>query len=306
MDVVDGMKTFAATVEAGSFTAAADRLGISKKLASKYVAQLEDRLGVRLLHRTTRKLGLTSAGRRYYAECVDLLDRFNALEDTVRDDAAALRGPLRLSLPTSFGELYFWHILGPFRAKYPGISIEVRLSDAYVDLIDEGFDLGLRIGNLEASSIIARKLATTELWLVAADTYLDRHGVPKVPGDLVGHQCIRDANLRGGGGWPFEVDGRFQNYPVSGPYVVNNAAICRDLALEGQGIALCPDYVVAQAVGSGRLRRLLPRHPSMRLDVSIIHAEMAYVPARVRAFSTHLVDMFSRMKSWQDLLADPS
>ncbi|MEM7489208.1 MAG: LysR substrate-binding domain-containing protein, partial [Pseudomonadota bacterium] len=202
MDTIDGMRSFVTAVEAGSFTAAADRLGLSKKLVSKYVAELEARLGTRLLHRTTRTLALTEAGSAAYAQCLDILDRVDALKSGSQAGTRDLAGTIRLSAPVTFGEVYLPSLLQSFAARHPRIEFDLRLNDRYVDLTDEGFDLAIRVGRLEASGLIARKLGVTRLLVVASPAYLAAHGAPAVPGDLKDHVCIRDTNLRGGIEWP--------------------------------------------------------------------------------------------------------
>lgn len=298
MDTIDGMRTFAAAVECGSFTAAADRLCISKKLVSKYVGQLEDRLKIKLLHRTTRRLSLTEAGERYYAQCLEVLEAFDALEAGVKGGITGVSGELRISAPASFGALYVQPLLMEFQALHPGLSVSTRLSDRYVDLAEEGFDLAIRIGTLSDTSMIARRLARTELWAVAAPDYLDRAGAPEHPRDLTSHSCIKDTNLRSGTGWPFQVDGVSRKISVTGPFAVNSATASCDLALAGKGIALCPDYAVAGELAAGRLVRLLVDFPSHELDIHAVYLDARYMPPRVRAFIDHLTARFSSLRSW--------
>ena len=281
MDMITGMKTFVATVETGSFTAAADRVGISNKLASKYIAQLEDRLSVRLLHRTTRTLSLTDAGQRYYLRCARLLEDFDALEGSVRDDSNALKGILRLAAPTTFGELYVQPLVRQFRQQHP--------------------DLAIRIGTLEDSSLIARKLAATELWAVASPDYLAEKAPPVTPRNLNDCQCIQDTNLRSGRAWPFLMNGQMQKISVNGRYMVNSALAVRDLVVAGEGIGLCPDYVVTQDVAAGNLVRVLADFPSSSLDIHSVYLDARYMPAKVRGFLDFLAGRFKGLTDWQSL-----
>ncbi len=301
MDTLNGMKTFVAAVETGSFTAAADRVGISKKLVSKYVAQLEDRLGVRLLHRTTRKLNLTEAGHRYYARCADLIDDFNALEATVREQDADLNGTLRIAAPSSFGEMYILPLICQFRDKHPDLIINLHLNDRYVDLVDEGFDLAIRIGDLADSSLISRRLTKTELWAVAAPEYLAAQGTPKEPDDLQAHDCIRDTNLRAGQAWPFVINGQTRKLAVNGRLLVNSATAVRDLARTGKGIGLCPDYVVSADIASGDLARVLPEFPSIILDVHAVFLSNRYMPQKTRVFLEYIAKRFRGSPKWGDV-----
>lgn len=303
MDTIDGMRTFVASVEAGSFTAAAERLGLSKKLVSKYVGQLEDRLKTKLLYRTTRQLSLTEVGERYYARCLEVLERFDALEAGIKGGTAEISGELRVSAPASFGELYVQPLLIEFQAEHPGLSVNMQLSDRYVDLAEEGFDLAIRIGTLSYTSMIALRLARTELWVVAAPNYLDQAGRPFAPRDLRGHSCIRDTNLRSGAGWPFQIDGISRKVPVESTFAVNSATASRGLALAGKGMALCPDYAVAGDLASGRLERVLADYPSLQLDIHAVYLDARYMPPRVRAFIDFLTAKFSKLESWAGFLA---
>ena len=303
MDTLDGIRTFAAAVEAGSFTAAADRLGISKKLVSKYVGQLEDRLKIKLLHRTTRQLSLTETGERYYAQCLEVLERFDALEAGVRGGSAEVSGELRVSAPASFGELYIQPLLMEFQADHPNLSINTQLSDRYVDMAEEGFDLAIRIGSLSDTSMIARRLATTALWVVASPDYLNKAGRPEYPKDLRNHACIRDTNLRSGSGWPFQIDGVSRKISVESTFAVNSATASRDLALAGKGLALCPDYAVARDLAAGRLERVLADFPSLQLDIHAVYLDARYMPPRVRAFIDFLTGRFAKLERWEALLA---
>jgi DNA-binding transcriptional LysR family regulator len=301
MDLFDGMKTFVAAVDAGSFTGAADRLGQSPKLVSKYIGKLEDRLGARLFHRTTRRLSLTSAGQRYYARCTQLIEDLEALESDVRDDASGLRGRLRLSAPSTFGELYVTPLARKFRKVHPDLTVDLRLGDRYVDLADEGFDLAIRIGQLDESNMIARRLTRTELWAVAAREYLAQRDIPTSPKDLSKHVCIRDTNLRSGSAWPFAINGQSSKVSVDGPLQVNSAKAVRDLVARGEGIGLCPDYVVGPDVESGDLVRVLADYPSLELDVQVVFLDARYMPTKVRSFLDFLVSEFRQMEGWKSL-----
>ncbi len=298
MDLIDGMRTFAAVVEAGSFTAAADRLGISKKLASKYVAELEARLRVRLLHRTTRSLSLTEAGRRYYPRCVELLSDLDDLESCLREGESGLIGTLRVAAPVTFGELYVQPLLAAFRQQHPDLEIDLRLNDRYVDLASEGFDLAIRIGALEDSSILARKLGRTELWAVASPEYLEAAGLPETPHELAGHVCIRDTNLKSGNSWPFSVNGQLVRIPIAGGFMVNSATAVRALALAGEGITLTADYAVAADVAEGRLLRILEAFPSTTLDIQAVFLDARRMPARTRAAVEALATGLGGQTGW--------
>lgn len=302
MDVTTGMKTFATAAEAGSFTAAADRLGISKKLVSKYIGQLEDRLGVRLFHRTTRRLSLTEAGASYYPRCVQVLEDLDALESGLRAERGTLTGQIRLTAPVHFGALYVRALASRFQRQNPGVRFDLRLSDDYVNLVEGGFDLAIRIGQLESSSLIARRLAQSSLWAVASPAYLDGAPALQHPQDLAQHRCLVDTNLRSGHAWPFVIDGALTRITVDGPFSVNSTEALRSFALEGAGVGLIPDYVIATDVAEGRLLRVLSSYPSVEMTVQALYIDARYMPLRLRRFIDFLAAEFSGMQTWTDLL----
>ena len=303
MDLVTGMKTFVAAVETGSFTAAADRMHLSPKLVSKYVAQLEERLDVRLLHRTTRQLSITSVGQLYYAKAAKLIEELDALEAEVRTDASSLTGTLRLTAPATFGELYMQPLLMRFAQANPELTLDLHLSDRFVDLAEEGYDLAIRFGALAETNMIARRLGTSDMWCVASAGYLAKSGEPRQVQDLREHCCIRDSNTRYLGNWPFFEDGKPIRISVDGPYVVNSALSVRNLAVAGQGIGLCPDFVVAPDVSAGRLVRVLPDAQSIALDIHAVFLENRHLPLRVRAFLDFVVSQFKGNPDWNDWIA---
>lgn len=294
MDLVDGMRTFVAAVEAGSFTAAADRLGLSNKLVSKYVGELEVRLGVRLLHRTTRSLSLTEAGQRYHEGCVTLLASLEALEASLSQDDRTLGGTIRIAAPMAFGEVHIQPLLRRFAELHPRIRIDLRLADRFVDLADEGIDLAIRIGTLDGSTLMARRLGTIELWVVTSPAYAAAHGVPASPGDLARHDCVFDSNLRSGQAWHFTSGGKPHGVRVSGRFAVNSARAAADLVLAGAGIGLCPDFVVAPDVRTGRLLRLLPSFEAPSLDIHAVFPSVRQLPAKTRRMLDFLGEEFRR------------
>jgi len=284
MDLVDGMRVFVASVETGSFSGAASRLGMSPKLASKYMAELEARLGTQLLHRTTRRLGLTAAGEQLMARATDWLNDLDDMTGTLREARRGLSGTLRISAPVTYGELQLMSLLHRFRAPHPDLVVDLRLSDRFVDLAAEGIDVAIRIGRLGDSALVARKLGETSLVLVAAPAYLDREGRPKALSDLSHHVCIRDTNMRGDGAWPLIEGDEMQRIAVAGPYLVNSARLACDLTVAGEGIALCPDYVVRADLASGRLEHVLPDIAGPRLDIHAVYLGQRRLARRTRAF----------------------
>ena len=303
MDRLQLMRAFVATVEAGSFTAAADRLGASGKVVSKHVGELEAALGVRLLHRTTRKLSLTDAGTRYLEGARGILDGVEHLEASLGGDGGALRGRLRLSAPATFGELHLPRILAAFRQTHPGVEIDLRLTDRFVDLAEDGFDLALRIGALPDSRLMARRLARTELWVVASPDFVAGHGTPETPEDLTSLPAVHDANLRTGRSWPFMVDGQTRRIAITASVTVDSARAVAELASQGEGVALCPDYVAASMIERGELIRLLADHASLSLDIHAVFLDGRLLPARTRAMIGHLAASLREPVDWTKLTA---
>lgn len=296
MDLVNGMRVFVSAVETGSFAGAARRVGITPKLASKYMAELEARMGTQLLHRTTRRLGLTPAGERLMAQAPAWLGLLDEMTADLRDAQRGLSGTIRVSAAVTHGELVVAPLLRRFRVDHPDLVIDLRLSDRFVDLVADGVDLALRIGHLEASSLIARKLGTMSLLAVASPGYLDRHGHPETPGDLADHLCICDTNMRGDGSWPLRGGKQEHRVRVAGGFQVNNARIARDLAVKDEGIALCPDYVVRDDLAEGRLVRVLPRFHGPCLDMHAVYLPQRRLPRRTRILLEFLVKSFAEAK----------
>jgi DNA-binding transcriptional LysR family regulator len=282
MDRIDGMRTFVAIVEAGSITAAADILNISKKLASKYLAQLERDVGVALLNRTTRSQSLTLAGQQYYNDCVEIVARVEEAHANLQKAQHQLSGLMRITAPVSFGELVLLPILRKFKQTHHDITFDLRLSDTYLDLTEGGFDFAVRIGDLDDSNLIARRLAETALWTVASPSYLSQFGTPMAPHELVDHHCIRDSNFRGGTRWPFQINGVQRRVAINPHFIVNSATAVRALLLADQGIGLVPDFVVRDDVADGRLVRVLDAYPTLQLPIHAVQGVRKHRPERVR------------------------
>lgn len=289
MDLVDGIRVLVATVETGSFSAAGQRLGMSAKLASKYMAELEARLGARLLARTTRRIGLTPAGERLMARAPEWLDMLADMTGDIAEPAGGLTGMLRVTAPVTYGELFVVPQLRRFAAPHPGLSVDVRLTDRYVDLAADGVDLAIRIGALADSALVARRIGATSFLLVAAPDYFRVHGVPQNPDDLAQHQCIRDSNMRSDGAWPLHDNGAPQRVTPRGRFTVNSLTAARDLALAGEGIAYCPDYLVADALADGRLVALPAQFCGPPLPINAVHLPARQLARRTRALIDHLV-----------------
>ena len=215
----------------------------------------------------------------------------------VRDAETGLAGILRVSAPVSFGEIYLQDKLADFRRKHPDLVIDLRLNDRYVDLVAEGYDLAIRIGSLEDSSLLTRRLAATRLIVVASPSYLERAGTPETPSDLANHTCLRDSNYRSGQSWQFDVDGVTQKINVRGPFLVNSATVTASLARRGEGIALCPDFAITDDIASGALVPLLTAYPGRTFGIQAVFSDARHMPARTRAALDYLATAF-RTPPW--------
>jgi DNA-binding transcriptional LysR family regulator len=286
------IRAFVQVFDAGGFSAAARQHGRSKALLSKYVTDLEDYLGVRLMNRTTRKLSLTEAGEAYYREASQLLQQLDDLDSAILDQTTAPRGLLRVSAPRNFGEMILAPAIYAFLAAHPDVSLDLRLEDRFVDLVDEGIDVALRISAAQDSSLIARKIVDMAHSVVASPAYLKARGTPKVPEDLRQHAAIVDTNLSGQANWRFVVDNATQSVHVDGPVRVNSPLSARDAALADLGIALLPGYLADPMIASGRLVRILDGYLQTGSSLQAVYPHRRHLAGKVRALIDHLVAWF--------------
>ncbi|MCB1474747.1 MAG: LysR family transcriptional regulator [Rhodobiaceae bacterium] len=290
MDIVDQLKAFVATAQTGSFTAAAEHLGISNRLTSKYVAGLEARLGVRLFQRTTRKVGLTPAGEDLLSRAPALLDEFDELLGEVSEGSRGFSGVIRVSAPVTFGEIYVGGMLGRFADKNPGLTFDLRLNDRYVDLASEGIDLAIRIGRSEMLSLKARRLGEFQSMMVASPAYIAAHGKPNSPEDLQAHRCIIDTNRRLPRRWTFHAGDREHVATVQGRFSVNSARAAIELAIAGHGIAYAPRFVLCDALTAGDLVPVMTDYRAEAGPVSAVYLEGRALPRKVRALIDFAVE----------------
>ncbi|NRB36937.1 MAG: LysR family transcriptional regulator [Pseudomonadales bacterium] len=294
MDTLDGLKTVIAVVETGSFTAAADRLGLSKALVSKYVGQVEQQLAVRLFNRSTRKLALTEAGQRYYERALPLLEEFSELEDNVTGEQSHPQGLLRISMPVTFGEMALSPLIPSFLQRYPDLRVDMQLSDRKIDMLEEGIDVVIRIGGVDDSNLIARQISTLPLVLCASPAYLKQHGRPKEPQDIAKHQCIIDSNFRVGKQWPLiSEQGETESVEVTSRVAVNNPRAVKTIAVAGGGIGLIPYFIVAEALKNGQLERVLPTYKTLEFGLFAIYPHRRYLSKKVRCFIDFISENFS-------------
>ena len=265
-------------------------MGRSARLVSKYVADLENALGVQLLNRTTRSVSLTDAGATYLALCEPLLDGFDELEERVRHDQTSLRGAIHISAPTGFGALRLTPSLARFGAKHPNVDLNLQFSDRRVSIIEEGFDLAIRIGPMRDSSLKVRQLGLMPLVVCASPAYLERTGTPDHPRALATHECILDGNMTEPTIWRFDINGQEEAVPVRGRFRMNAPAAAARLAATGAAIARCPAYTVADAFRSGDLVELFAEHRVSPYAVAALFPQNRRLTTRVRALIDHLAD----------------
>lgn len=282
VDLIDQLKAFVATAQTGSFTAAAEQRGVSNRLTSKYVAELEARLGVRLLQRTTRKVGLTPAGEDLLARAPALLDDLDDLIGEIAEGSRGFSGVIRVSASVTFGEIWVAGMLERFARLNPNLAFDLRLNDRHVDLAAEGIDLAFRLGRTETQSLKARKLGSFRSVLVASPGYLAEHGTPAVPADLGRHACILDTNRRTPRRWVFGTDPEIA-VTVQGRFQVNSARAAVELAVKGRGLAYAPRFAVAEALAAGAVVPLLPDHPGEASPLNAVYLEGRVLPRKIRA-----------------------
>lgn len=286
------MRVFAAVAEKNGFSAAADALELSTASVTRQVAALEQRLGTRLLNRTTRRVSLTSAGTAYYQRCVQLLAEFDDMEAAVGAQALQPSGLLRINAPVSFGIVKMGPLLAGFRARHPQVTLELALSDRLVDMVEEGFDLAIRITRQPAPTLIARRLADVRVLACAAPAYLAQAGTPKLPADLAGHQCLTYSYWSGGDEWTLRhaTDGREEQVRIGGGLRANNGDVLCAAARAGMGIVLQPDFLVADDLAAGTLVRVLPDYEVPTIGIFAVYTSRSHLAPKVRSFIDYLVE----------------
>ncbi len=299
MDRFAAMEAFVKVAELQSFSEAARRLRTSKSLVSRQISTLEADLGARLFQRTTRSLALTEAGRAYYERAVRILADIEEATLSVSQLQAAPRGRLRVSAPMSFGFLHLAPAIPDFLARYPEVEADVVLNDRFVDLVDEGFDMAIRIGRLQDSSLIARRLAPSRVAACASPSYLAAHGTPRTPDDLRHHQCLSYSNMAVADEWRFtRPDGRIWPVEVSGRLHANNGDALRAVALKGLGLALLPTFIVGGDLKAGTLEAVLMEFIAQDGAMYAVYPHSRHLSPKVRAFVEFLAARFGPQPYW--------
>ncbi|GAB3271729.1 LysR family transcriptional regulator [Parahaliea aestuarii] len=301
MDRFNAMRAFAAVVSEGSFTRAAERLETSPQLVSKYVSWLEEHLGVRLLNRSTRRLHLTEEGSRSLPRMQHLLAGVEALERGFVEREDRVEGKLRITAPVSFAARHLAPLLCDFQQRHPAVEIDLQLNDRKTDLVEEGFDVALRIGQLKNSSLVARRIVPVRMVLCAAPAYLARHGVPRSVDELQGHRYLRYSYMESVASPQLRAWMR-GSADGEGGFTCNNGDVLTGAALAGAGIALQPTFIAGPAIAEGRLQVLLPDLALQELGLYAVYVHRQLLPAKVRHFVDFLQGYFGDPPYWDQLV----
>ncbi|MEW8505193.1 MAG: LysR family transcriptional regulator [Candidatus Thiodiazotropha sp.] len=303
MDRLDCLESFVAVVESGQFSAAAERLGIGKSVISRRVSELEEYLGALLIQRTTRRLSLTDAGRTFYPRAIQLLEDLAEAEQSVSTAQQALSGHIRLAAPLSFGLMHLAPALNSFMSQHPGVILDMDFNDSQVDLIQEGVDLALRIGQLEDSSMVAMPLAPIRTVVCASPGYLARYGTPGTPQALSDHHCLCYSNLPEPQKWQFiDSEGGTHSVRVEGRMLANNGQIILEAAASGHGICISPTFIAYRTILEGRLVPILTSYQIPEVTAYAIYPNRRFIPQRVRVLTEYFRELFGEWPYWDAAL----
>jgi DNA-binding transcriptional LysR family regulator len=291
--LLDGVAVFVGVINAGSFTAAAHALGHSTSYVSKAVTRLEKRLGSRLLNRTTRTISLTDAGRAYYERCSQIVIDAENAERSINQLQEKPGGLLRINAPASFGSKYLLNVLSQFMHRYPEVKLEVEFNDRLIDVVAEGYDVVIRVGEIKDSNLVARKFTSSRGVVVASPDYLERKGCPKQAEDLAQHDCIAYSLLPTPTQWVFYKDGVRTSVMVDPRAMCNSAEIEVAMVVQGIGITRLPLFTCEQEVANGDLQIILDDYDQLKLDVYAVYPHRQYLTAKVRAFVDYVVAAFA-------------
>ncbi|MBU1193049.1 MAG: LysR family transcriptional regulator [Gammaproteobacteria bacterium] len=300
MDVLTNIAVFVQVVESGSFTAAADKLSLSKSVISKYVTRLEERLGARLLNRTTRRLSLTEVGRIFYERSQTGLREIEEAEAEVSRLQGTPRGTLRINTPMSFGILHIASAIPDFRKQYPDLLVDMNMNDCQLDLVEEGFDLGIRIAELPDSSLVAKRLGPCKHVICGAPGYFKRHGIPRTAEDLRKHNVITYQYQTSISEWHLITpEGKTVKVPVTGTIRMNNSLALREALLNEAGVTLTPTFVVGADIKAGKLQAVLTDHKCLELSIYALYPQQKHLSPKVRAFIDFIADRITDKPYWE-------
>lgn len=298
MDRALEMQVFCAVVDKGSFIGAVDALEMSKAAVSRHVNALEERLGVRLLQRTTRRLSLTEEGRVFYQQAREVLALMWEAESAVSSGNHEPSGVLRVNAPVSFGVLHLAPLWTAFLNQHPKIELDISLNDRQVDLVEEGYDVAVRIARMESSSLVGRRFASTQMRLCASPSYINTHAPVTVPQDLTEHRVIAYSNFSSGNEWSFTGPDGEHKVLTRSVIRCNNGDTCRSIALSAGGILLQPSFMVSEDIRRGDLVELLPAYRSVELGIYAVYPTRKHLASKVRAFINFLVEQFEQV-DWE-------
>lgn len=299
MDRLTSLEVFVAAVEEGSFAAAARRFGLSAAMAGKHVSALEAQLNARLLHRTTRRLSLSDTGQTYYERCKRILEAFDEAKREASDSQGTARGVLRIAAPVTFGAMHLGEVAARYMEDHPHVNVEVLLGDRYVDLIDAGVDVAIRIGKLEDPGLVTRRLAPCRMVVCASPAYLKRHGTPRKPDDLLRAQRLAFSEAVSAGDWTLH-DRQNRAHVIDGPcrMTANNTQMLLASAIAGAGIVYGPTFVFGAHIRSGELVALLPAYRAADLTIQAVYPSARRIPLKVRRFVDYLAETFGDEPPW--------
>ncbi len=292
------MEIFVEVARAQGFSAAADKIGMSRAQVSKSVMQLEQHLGTRLFNRTTRRVSLTETGKDYLARCVEILHDIAEAEAMTAEQSAEVRGRLTIGAPTSFGILHLQQAIPLYLRRYPEVQISLSLADRFIDVVDEGFDLVIRIAALEDSSLIARRLAPCRRLLCASPDYLDERGTPQTPQDLALHNCLVYSNELKPDSWRLQGPAGVETVRVNGPLCADNGDLLRSAAVAGLGVTLLPSFIVGEDLRAGRLREVLADYCPPEISIYAVYPSRRYLSAKLRSFIDFVAEYFGDNPDW--------
>ena len=305
MDRLEEMRTFVRVVEAGSITGAAERLKTAKSAVSRRLADLEERLSVQLFRRTTRRMNLTDTGQSFYERCLRILADVEEAELAVSEEHGTLRGRLRVAVPLSFGLSHLGAAMDAFLRNHPEVEFDLDLNDRQVDLLAEGFDLAVRIADLQDSTLIARRLAPVRHVVCASPAYLAEQGIPASPAELSDHACLVYANAPTPGLWEYvDTDGRQGRVQVRPHLLANNGDCLRQAAEDGHGIVLGPSFILYRSIEGGRLLPILTDYRWPTLHTYAVYPRTRHLSQRVRAFVDFLAERFAGVPYWDRWMDD--
>ncbi|MFT6986665.1 MAG: DNA-binding transcriptional LysR family regulator [Psychromonas sp.] len=297
MDKITNMKAFSAVVLEGSFANAALRLNLSAQLVSKYVSQLENSLHTRLLNRTTRKVSLTEAGSAYWTRCQQILIDIEEMENALSNSHQRVSGVLTISAPMSFGVKHLPKLLVDFQRRYADLKIDLKLTDRKIDIVEEGIDIALRIGDLKSSSLIAKRLTAINIAICASPDYLARNGTPATPQELAGHAYLKYSYSEKSSLFAqFNSDAR--DPKLNGNLLCNNGDLLVNAAIYGGGIVIQPTFIIGEALRAGQLTKILTEYAPSPLSLYAVYAHRQFLASKVRCFIDFIADYYGARPYW--------